>query len=776
MKFRDAATIESICWQMRTVEYQRGLNRERIDKLAAGYPPYPEGDPDRAINSNDLSLARLAHNARAQLYQGHFKPGNAFTARTDMGIQHKRADRGAVVTKEVNAPIKRSMEYYELQRSKFAQDILHGIGIGCWNSSQLWCPDPTAICDVLIPDGTLLTFKNLPFLAVAREYTAEELYRLTHGPLVDPGWNIEAVDAAVQWASKETAQLMGNNWTEAYWSPEKMGERIRENSGLYASSMVQTISLIDFFFYDCEGDHVGWKRRIIFDAWGGYSNYGSSKVVPDKNLIGGRNQWVYNSGDRVYADKLSEIIHFQFADLSPTAPFRYHTVRSLGHMLFDPCHLQNRLNCAIAEASFENLMQYFRVNSRDDAERALKIELVNRGLIDPSVQFIPANERWQPNPQMIEIGKQQFQRIIDDNSSSYVQNQNFSRDRVEKTAFQVSAEINAMMTLVSAALQQSYKYQLAEYREIFRRFMIPNSRDPEVRDFRLRCLKRGVPEKMLVPEAWDLEPERVMGSGNKTLEMAIAQQLMEWRAAFGAEAQQQILHDAVLAITDDAAKARALVPEHKAVSSSAHEAMIAFGSLMAGGEVQWERSTNVLEVAQTLLGEYGLVIAKINQTGGMASLPQVTGLQNVGRHIAALIDQLAADKAQEPVVKVMQDALGKLDNEVKAFAQRLEEKMQAQNGDGGVDAETRAGIAADIIKAQAKAANTRESHAQRTAQRQAQFELEQQRDSEKHALEMQRQLAQQQTEDAALDIKTAAEIRRDRAKAAAEPKEPAGEP
>jgi len=755
---------------MRTVEWVRGQNREKIDRLAAGFPPFPENESqNRVVNSNDLSLARLAHDGRAQLYQGHFKPGNAFTARTDMGPQHKRADRGAIVTKEINRPLKQSMEYYELQRSKFAQDILHGIGIGVWNSSQLWCPDPSAISDVLIPAGTLLTFKNLPFFAVAREYTAEELYRLTHGPVIDPGWNIEAVDAAVQWASKETARLMGNNWTETYWSPEKLGERIRENSGLYASDMIQTVSLIDFFFNDCESKEAGWKRRMVFDAWGGYSNYGPQKLTPDKNLIGGRNQWVYNSGDRVYASKLSEIIHFQFADLSPTAPFRYHTVRSLGHMLYDACHLQNRLNCAIAEATFENLLLYFRVNSRDDAERALKIELVNRGLIDPSVQFIPPNERWQPNPQMIEIGKAQFQRIIDDNSSSYVQNQNFSRDRVEKTKFQVQAEVNAMMTLVSAALQQSYKYQLAEYYEIFRRFCIPNSRDPDVREFRVRCLKRGIPEKMLVPEAWDLEPERVMGSGNKTLEMAIAQQLMEWRPAFGAAAQQTILHDAVLAITDDAAKARALVPEQEQVSDARHDAMLAFGSLMAGGEVQFKPNTDRRETLETLLGEMGLKVAQINQTGGNATMGDVIGLQNVARHIAQLIALVEQDKGEQERAKAYQNALGKLMNEVKAFTQRLQEKMQSENGDGGLTPEDKSKIAATIITAKAKAANARESHAQRTAQRQAQFEMEQQRDDELHALEMQRELQRQQTEDVALDLKTAAEIKRDRAKAAAEP-------
>lgn len=774
MKFSDAATVENVAWALRAAEFNRSEDRNLIDKLAAGYPPYSAQEAEAngiEVNSNDLSLTRLAHDARSQLYQGFFKPGNAFTLRTDMGPVHKRADRGAVVTKEINRFIKHSMEYYELSRSEIAQDVLHGKGIGVWNTRQMWCPDPTAIVDVLVPSNTLLTFKNLPFFAICREYTAEELYRLTHGPKVDKGWNIPVVMEAIKWAEAETRNLMGNSWSAAYWAPEKMTERILENSGLYASDLVQTISLIDFFFYDGESKESGWKRRIIFDAWGGYSTYmGSGKATPDKNIIGGRDQWVYNSGDRVYAQKMSEIIHFQFADLTPIAPFTYHGIRSFGRMVYDACHLQNRMRCSFAEAVFEALMQYFRVNSRDDAERALKIQLANRGLIDPSVTFIPAAERWQPNAQLIEMGMAQYQRIIDDNSSSFVQNQNFSRDRTEKTKFQVQAEVNAMMTLVSAALQQAYKYKTSEYNEVFRRFCIPNSRDPDVRSFRVRCLLRGVPENMLKPEAWDLEPERVMGSGNKTLEMAIAQQLMEWRAAFGPEAQQTILHDAVLAITDDAAKARALVPQGQHVSEAKHDAMLAFGSLMFGAEVQFRPDQNAIDITETLLGEMALKIGQIARMGNMATAQEVLGLQNVGTHIGKLIEQIGQDKAEQERAKRYGQALGKLMNEVKGFAQRLQEQMAKQNGDSGIDEETKAKIQAMLITAKAKAENTRESHSQRTAQRQAQFELEQQRKDQEHALEMQREVQRQQVEDTATDIKTAAEIKRERAKAAAEPK------
>lgn len=769
MRFENAATIESICWQLRMVEYGRAQNRAQIDKLAAGWPPI---DPAVAaaenieVNSNDLALTRLSHEARIQLYQAHFKSGSMFTARTDMGPVHKRSERGVVVTNEVNRPIKQSMEYFELSRSEIAQDVLHGIGIGAWNSKGMWCPDPTAITDVLIPTGTLLTFKNLPFFAICRNYTPEELYRLTHGPRVDKRWNIPVVMKAISWAEQETSRLMGNTWQETYWAPDKLVNRITNNSGMYASGVVQPISVIDFFYYDCEGKNSGWRRKMLFDAWGGYSTY-ESGVMPDKNLIGERDQYLYDGGDTVYAEKMSEIIHFEFADLSPLAPFTYHGVRSLGHMLFDICHLQNRMENKFSEAVLEQLMQYFRVHSRDDAERALKIQLANRGIIDDSVEFIKAQDRWQPNAPLIGMGMEQNRRIIEQNSSAYTSNQ-FPKDKTERTKFEVQAQVSAMQTLVSAALQQSYRYKLNEYREIFRRFMMPNSRDPDVREFRVRCLKRGVPENMLCYEAWDLESEQVIGGGNKTMEMAIAQQLMEWRPAYGAEAQQIILHDATLAVTDNAAKARALVPETQTTSDAASEAMQSFGTLMVGGEVQWTPNVNRVELTQVLLGEYGLVVAQIGKTGGMATLPQVLGLQNVSKHVSQLLQQISIDKAQQQIVRVMTDALGKLDNEVRGFEQRLQEQMQSQNGDGGKQAETQAKIQSMLITAQAKSANTRESHAQRTAQRQAQFEMEQEREQQRHNLDLQRELQSQQVEDTATDIKTAAEIKRERVKTAAE--------
>src|SRR5204862_1203161 len=127
-------------------------------------------------------------------------------------------------------------------------------------------------------------------------------------------------------------------------------------------------------------------------------------------------------------------------------------------------HLQNRLRCQFSEAVFESLLMYFRSKNEDDVQRVLKARLGNRAFLDQGLEFLPAAERYQFNAQLAELGLRENDRSISDNSSTYRQNQNYSRDRTEKTKFQVMAEVNAGTALVSAGLAQSYEYKKHEYR------------------------------------------------------------------------------------------------------------------------------------------------------------------------------------------------------------------------------------------------------------------------------------------------------------------------
>lgn len=758
MNFKSAPDVESILWQMRLSDWPRAQNRVKINSLFNGDPPYTAEEEQAnaiAVNVNPLGSTRLGHDGRSQMSNAFMKPGKFFGCRTDFGPKHKRSMFNTTITSEVNRLMKRSPDYFETLRGKFALLILHGIGPSAWDDRDKWCPDEVGIEDVLIPSNTTLKMKNLPFFGVYRSYTGAQLRKLTSGPKVDKAWNMKLVNYMIKWVDEEGQKLLGTTWPEV-WSPEKMAERIKSDGGVYASDAVPTIDCFDFYYFSDSGKQSGWRRKIVLDAYGNNAVGMGNGQAPTKgsNRYGDEaNGFLYDPGDRVYADRRQELIAFQFADLSAVAPFRYHSVRSLGYLIWAVCHLQNRLYCKIQEATFESLLQYFRVKSMDDVERALKVELVNRGFIDESINFIKADERWQTDARLAELAYQTNDQIITQNSSSAVPNTNYSQDRVEKTKYQVMTETNAMTTLISAALLQAYQYQTFEYQEIFRRFCRKNSRDPDVREFRNNCLKAGVPEEVLVPEAWDISSEQVMGAGNKTLEMTIAQQLLEMRNLYDPEPQRKILRDVTLAITDNAAMTDELVPEKpEKVTDSVHDAQLATGTLMLGLPVAIKAGMNHIEYVETLLSNMALVIHRIESKGGMAQETEIVGLQNMAQHVAGHIKIIAQDEQEKQRVKQYGDELGKLMNLVKGYEQRLQEQQQQAAAQGPqLDPKDQAKILGMQLQAKVKAENMQQSHGARTAQKQVTFEQQERQKAQAHEQEL-----AQKAQEAQLDLSTKA--------------------
>jgi hypothetical protein len=311
---------------------------------------------------------------------------------------------------------------------------------------------------------------------------------------------------------------------------------------------------------------------------------------------------------------------------------------------------------------------------------------------------------------------------------------------VERTKFEVMAEVNSMTSLVSTALQQAYVYQKPEYREIFRRYCIKKSSDPDCRAFQANCLRQGVPEEILYnPECWEQEPERVLGAGNKTLEMAIAQQLMEFRNLYDPESQRDILRDVTLAITDDPARADALVPETVAkITDSVHDAQLSAGTLMQGLPVAVKSGMNHIEYIDTLMHTLAEVIQQ-----GATQLSRVAGMQMLGQNIGQHIQLLAQDPNERQRCKVYGDQLGKLMNVVKMLGQKLQEQQQQGGGDpseaANMQQESQAKVQGMLIQAKAKAESNATAHAQKTAQRQLQFEMEEKRKQQQFELDMQRQ-------------------------------------
>lgn len=775
MNFTHAASVEALVWQMRLSDWPRAQNRARINNLANGFPPYDEAEVlanKIAVNYNDLSMSNIAHNARRQLSNALLAPDPLFTVELDYGPKWKKKDWAGVITQHLNKIIKGSLPYMETRRSMFAQLVLHGIAPSSWSDKYTWCPEADGVEDILVPSNTLLSLKNLPFIARYRQYTGRELWKMTHGPQVDAGWNIPLAEKAVRWVDQQAKQLMSASWPEV-WSPEKMEERIKQDGGLYSSDAIPTVDCFEFLYWNDDGKKAGWRKKIILDAWGepGVGGVGGMDLSMRSKKQGKHGVWnfdksdfLYDSEERsnpIFCGNLGETIHFQFADCSCVAPFRYHSVRSLGFLLYSICHLQNRLNCKFDEATFEQLMQYFRITNQADADRAWRVDLTDKKALPDGLQFVKRDERWEVPGDLVKMALEKNRQIMSDNSASFTQDFDMEAGANE-TATRTMAKVNTSAALVSGLLNQAYNYQKFQYDEICRRFCMVNSRDPDVRKFRLAVLKANVPEEALNADYWNVQPVRVVGSGNKMMQIAMMDKIMAvYYNKLDPTAQRFFLRLGLATTTDDYELARQSVPDEPVVSSSTHDAQLAAGILLQGLPVALKEGVNHEEYAEAMLQTLQTRVQQIAGRGGMVKPEELTGLQNLagetldgqklpGNGIAAHIALMEQDSKPMHVkgsppdhtvkekVKQLSDALGKLMNEVKGFAQRTQQalaKQQGQNG-GGVPPETMAKIQGQMMISKAKADNTRESHAQRTAQRQIQFEQKVHQDEQKHQQEL----------------------------------------
>jgi hypothetical protein len=772
MNFTRADIVEQVVWQMRLADYPRATNRALVNDLANGVPPYTQAEVAQNnidTNVNFLELTRVAHDARRQFYNALSVPFPYFNVDVDIKPKHLQQEISAKVTQFINRIMKDSQAYHEVQRSTFASDVLHGIGPVNWEDQETWCPLDIGVEDVLVPSNTLLSMRNLPFVSVFRQYTPMELWLKTHGPNVDPGWNMDVVDAAIEWADRETQTLMGSSWPEV-WSPEKMSERIKSDGGLYSSDAVPTIDCFDFYFWNDEGKKSGWRRRIILDAWGepgvgGAGGVTTSKNMPDrKRFKNVENSFLYDGKTRRYANHLSEFIHFQFADASSVAPFRYHSVRSVGFLLYAVCHLQNRLRCRFNDHVFESLLQYFRISNPADMDRLTKVDLVNKGILPEGLNFVGQQERWKIDNQIVQENFQLNRQTMADNSASFTQDFDFGKENQEETATRTMAKVNSTAALVSAMLNQAYNYQTFQYREIARRFCMPGSKDPDVRKFRKLCLTNDIPVEALSVDRWNIEPNRVIGGGNKTLAVAMADKLMSIVNRLDPDSQKEVDRIFIGVNSDNWDLANRLVPETKVPSDSTILAQSVTGSLMDGFPVSVKPGINHVDYVEALLANMAFKVHMIDQQGGMTDQKTLMGLQNMGNHIQQHIQILSQDKNQKEIVKKLGDALGQIMNRVKAYGQRLQEAMQkaqAQNGQGApqMDPKDQAKIQAIQATAAQKQKIAADSHAQRTAQRQLQFEQDMRQRRQEAQLEMAKtrhdttlEMAQKQ-HDTALDIR-----------------------
>jgi hypothetical protein len=675
VSFETSNEIWFTIYQMVMADVPRAQNRARINDLFVGEPPFTDEEcVDNKIfcNVNWLEPRRAMATAQLQARQAYLKTPRYFDVSLDTGPRAKRTEWGEILTREINISLKNSHPFTNVRKSQISSSLMHGPGHAVWTKKENWCPVARGIEDILVPSLTLRDYSNLDYFAVFTTFTLAELTNMTTGPLVDRGWNMPLIAAL----KKRMEGQLGTN-SQAYFQnwqyPEKVAQDIVENSGYIGVDAAPRVRCYDFYFKkEIEGKEQ-WCRRILLDRVNEpYADIGQTTDGASSS------DFLFNPGDRVYAEDRTELLHTQFADNNPVVPFRYHNQRSLGFLLYAVGHFQNRIRCKSMDAFFESLSMYFRINSTGDKERLQNIDLFNYCVIPEGVGIVPQQERNQVNWQnvgQVLAGNRQLIQEMSAVWSDASQNQGNS-----PTATQIVADATNRNALVSDAIADGMDDAEVLYQQLCKRFA--TSDHPDCVRVRQKCLKAGVDKAIFKDtESWVVRAQRTIGGGNKAIELTMVNQLAAMAPGLGPQQQQLIKRMQVVAYSDNPELAEVLVPDAaQAPSATTQTATLAWGTLMDMQPVALTTAIDHKEYASTLLTMLFSKVQQVSMAGQQGQLPDMhtlMGLNYVSQTILAEVQKIAADKSSADWVKHAETYLSQINNELKAWAQRVMEAQKA---------------------------------------------------------------------------------------------------
>jgi hypothetical protein len=730
-----------------SVEWSRGVNRAQINKAANNEPLLSEEESEKVdlkINNRWGEMMIALANGRRQYINNFTTSDTYFTISIPKAPEEHRAEWEGIITESLNDKLKngeRAQEYFELHHSRWAAVVCHGIGPVMWEDKYSWIPRYVAIEDLRIPTDTERSFRNLTWFSVRVAYTPGELSRKAFSK--NPGkyrWNKPAVTQMLK-SVKECNFTMAQNNYNWETEPEKFEELRKQNSGYWSGDAMPTINLWHFFHKDEDGK---WYLKVVQEG-------NTQAATADADDV-----FVCECNDAI-ADTWRNITHVQYGDLNNKAPFMYHSVRSLGFSLYEPCYWTDFTRCRLLQHTLDQFNWLLRVADPADRARAQIQVFQNLAVLRPGVSIVPSNERHQVEANLVNGTMEQLNQLQSEASSVYTQGVNDGQQR-EQTAFETGVKVQQNNAMLSGLMNTAFTYEKFFGREICRRFCLAGTDDEDCKEFQNECKQAGIPIEWMDVKKWRVEPTSPLGNGNPTMAYVEAENALKLRPMLDPASQQKALRDAATQMVGAKRAADWIKASIKPVSDASAAAAAAFPAMMMGLPPQIPDGLNPIQQIQTLFLYTAGTIAKIQQTTKVPTMDQLTGLMNVAQYLGKLVQGMAGDKANEPAYKKFAHELSQINNEIKKLQMMLNNQMQKQaqqNGNGQAQAEVQKEIVMTQAKVASKAAETR----QKLKDKELASRQKLRQDKEKFVAEQQRQ-----------DFKTVAETARAKVKDESKPK------
>tara|TARA_R100001463_G_scaffold111617_1_gene166488 strand:- start:1564 stop:3801 length:2238 start_codon:yes stop_codon:yes gene_type:complete len=661
-RLKDVKSALSIFQGLLKADEKSAVNRARVDAMFDGANPYSQSQLNASgqglkTNLNFGEAQRLLDvslSAYVDLYSSLEK---LVEVKGTLGDPSEMGYFEDVVSEEITHLLRSWPEFHSNYLRLCTTFIKHGVAFSYFDNPDEWRFKVGSFADILIPRQTPANENCIDVAVGRRKYLLHELFAFIKNPeaATKVGWDVEEVKRVIlKNASTSSKRTVGGSYSASYeW--EELQKELKNND-IYEGHQNPSVAVLHF-----------WVREMD----GSVSHYISAEESPKNFMYQKMNR--YDKPEQAY-------VLFTYGTGSNGT---YHSIRGLGHRIFNHVQTSNRLRCQMVDGA----MLGSAVMIQPESQRALdELGFTYYGayaVLSPNVNII---EKASPNlstavqPALNDISNQLAMNT--DTVSTYGSQQSSPY----RNQMQVVADMDVQTRLSGASLNLFYASWNRLLKEIVRRIVTSNKIDPDLRDFYTRCEMRGVPIEFV--KSLDLERTkavRSIGNGSYANRLVALRELQAISGSFDEVGRKNLTRDIVSTrVGHDLADRYApnLAEDRQTVDNK-----IAFleNQQLSEGDpipvISTEMHGAHLQVHTPALMQ---LIEQLN-AGAADPVQALPALQAYYQHIGETLQQVAGDAASEGMIgevkQVLQFAEEMINNTSKQV-QKIQRDAAQRQGEG----------------------------------------------------------------------------------------------
>ena len=717
-RLKDVKSAVALFASLRKADEGSSGNRARVDAMFDGANPYDSGK--LAVSGQGLKtnlnfgeaqrLLDISLSAYVDLYSSLER---LVEVKGTEGEASEIKPQEDIVAEEITHLLRSWPEFHSNYLRLCNTFIKHGVGVSYFDTPDDWQFRVGSFADILIPRQTPASENAIDVAIGRRNYHLHELYSFIKNEKAAKrvGWDVDEVKRVIM----KSVTTKGRGGSNAYSDWESVQAEFKNND-VSTGYQNPTVSVLHF-----------WVREMD----GSVSHYLCAENSPK--------EFLYEKISRYEKPEQAYVMFTYGVGSNGT----YHSIRGLGHRIFNHIQTSNRLRCQMIDGA----MLGSAVMVQPESQRALdELGFTYYGayaVLSPNVNII---EKAVPNlstavqPALQDISQQLA--LNTDTVSTYGAQQGSPY----RNQMQVVADMDVSTRLSGASLNLFYASWNRLLREVVRRIVTNKKSDPALKEFYKRCEQRGIAKSFIASlDTARTRAVRSIGNGSYANRLVALRELQAISGSFDEVGRRNLTRDIVSTrVGHDLADRYTPQQEEARPTVDNKIAFFENQELTAGAPVPVV--SNELHGAHLQLHVPAMmqIIEQLN-AGAVDPVQSLPALQAFYQHIGETVQALAADPSAEAMIGEAKQSLQYAEEMINNTSKQVQ-KMQrdaAQAALEGQEAPPEAGISAAESKMQEH--QVKMQIAQQKAEldmsiKQAKFDQEQAMRDAKNVMEMRESL------------------------------------